>query len=222
MHSNNQPLSSHRFESASWKRPTSWSSQSTISETFRKYRLVSSRKLHRNCVLRTHAQKPQLSRHFLCVSCFASLPGTALASELPNFQSGFRRCLTNVNHFLLVDDNLNGSERLMLSQLSRKLWRTRVEEEAFSTTDSYPERAEAAEGAQRLVSSVASSEDGQAVKSEALKANDVQQPPAEKHEKPWRRTERVHPKNSSHKKFDSVGQGNEAANTLAQNMWRPW
>lgn len=110
----------------------------------------------------------------------------------------------------------------MLSQLSHKLWRTRGEEEAFSTTDSYPERVEATEGAQRLVTSVASSVDEQTAKSEALTSNNVQQPPSEKNENLCKRTERLHSKISSHKNFDSVGHGNEAANTLAQNVWRPW
>lgn len=109
----------------------------------------------------------------------------------------------------------------MLSQFSRKLWRTRGEEEAFSTTDSYPQPAEAAEEAQRLVSSVASV-DGQTAKSEALTSNNVQQLPSEKKENPLKRTERLHSKNSSDKNFDSVSHGNEAANTLAQNVWRPW
>lgn len=121
-----------------------------------------------------------------------------------------------------MDDNLNGSERWMLTQLSRKMWRARGEEEAFSTTDSYPERAEAAEGAQRLVPSVTGCEDGDTAKAKALMSNNIQKPPCAKKENPCKRTERLHPKNSSHKNFDSVGHGNEAANTVAQNVWRPW
>lgn len=110
----------------------------------------------------------------------------------------------------------------MLSQLSRKLLRTRGEEEAFSTTDSYAERVEAAEVGQRLVSSVASSVDGQTSKSEALTSNDSQQSSSEKNENPRKRTERLHPKNSSLKNLDSVGHGSVAANTLGQSVWRPW
>lgn len=110
----------------------------------------------------------------------------------------------------------------MLSQLSRKLLRTRDEEEAFSTKDSYPERVETAEVAQRLTSSVASSVDGQTSKSAAVTSNDIQQPSSKKNENPCKRTEKLHPKNSSHKNMDSVGHCNEAANTLGQNVWRPW
>ncbi|MEQ2296148.1 hypothetical protein AMECASPLE_022050 [Ameca splendens] len=58
------------------------------------------------------------------------------ASEFPDYKLGFRSCLANVNHYLLLADHLNGSERWMLSQLSNKLCRSRRRGEASSTTDS--------------------------------------------------------------------------------------
>uniref|UniRef100_A0A3B5LB88 BHLH domain-containing protein n=1 Tax=Xiphophorus couchianus TaxID=32473 RepID=A0A3B5LB88_9TELE len=63
---------------------------------------------------------------------------SAGASELPDYQLGFRNCLANVNQYLLLADHLSGSERWVMSQLSNKLCRSRRGGEASSTTDSDP------------------------------------------------------------------------------------
>ncbi|XP_034732063.1 hairy-related 3 [Etheostoma cragini] len=68
---------------------------------------------------------------------------TAAASEFSEYQTGFRRCVANVNQYLLMADNLNGSDGWMLSQLCSKLCRSRGREEAVSTMDS--SRGQAAE-----------------------------------------------------------------------------
>ncbi|KAF7209525.1 hes family bHLH transcription factor 3 [Nothobranchius furzeri] len=59
----------------------------------------------------------------------------AAASEFPDYQLGFRCCLTNVYKYLLMAENLSGSDRWMLSQLSNKL---RLSRTASSTMDSAP------------------------------------------------------------------------------------
>ncbi|XP_032423931.1 hairy-related 3 isoform X1 [Xiphophorus hellerii] len=72
---------------------------------------------------------------------------SAGASELPDYQLGFRNCLANVNQYLLLADHLSGSERWVMSQLSNKLCRSRRRGEASSTTDSDPSQPEAAAAA---------------------------------------------------------------------------
>uniref|UniRef100_A0A668RU64 BHLH domain-containing protein n=1 Tax=Oreochromis aureus TaxID=47969 RepID=A0A668RU64_OREAU len=48
-------------------------------------------------------------------SCAAS------AFDVSDYQSGFRSCLTNVNQYLLMADDLNASDRWMLSHGTQKL-----------------------------------------------------------------------------------------------------
>uniref|UniRef100_A0A3Q3G087 Hairy-related 3 n=2 Tax=Kryptolebias marmoratus TaxID=37003 RepID=A0A3Q3G087_KRYMA len=112
-------------------------------------------------------------------SCAAS------SSEFPDFQLGFRSCLTNVHQYLLMADNLSGSDRWMLSQLSNKLWRSRRRGEASSTTDSSPEQIAQNESRKVLQSGP---EEDQTVTSKAyklhststapcLQSEDARQPP---------------------------------------------
>lgn len=54
------------------------------------------------------------------------------ASDLCDYQRGFRRCLAHVDQYVMVTD------AVMLSQLSSKLGRSRREGGAISTTDSGP------------------------------------------------------------------------------------
>lgn len=159
------------------------------------------------------------------------LSGTASASEFPDFQSGFRRCLTNVNQYLLMADSLSGSERWMLSQLSRKACRSRGGEEAFSTTDSYPGREETPDEARRLLPAAAGTEERHTAKGQTLKSNHIKVSPSSRCEPPRKnkrvavvaaRTQRLCQKSCSHKELDSVGHSNEGANTASQNVWRPW
>ncbi|KAM9350330.1 hairy-related 3 [Symphorus nematophorus] len=158
---------------------------------------------------------------------------TTAASEFPDYQAGFRSCLANVNQYLLMADNLNGSDRWMLSQLSSKLCRSRGREESFSTMDSGPCQAETHEEARRLIPSAAGPEDRKAVKSKALKPNSASTSPSLPSEDARQSfgnkqavcaaapTQNSPEKSSSHKKFHSVSHRNEAANAQ-HNVWRPW
>ncbi len=167
-----------------------------------------------------------------CVShlkmSFRFLSGTAAS----DYQTGFRSCLANVNQYLLMADNLNGSDRWMLSQLSGKLCRSRGREEAFSTTDSGRAQDETQDEVQRLRPSADGPEERKTAKSKALKPHSASKSPFLPSEDarrssgtkqavavaaPTQNTQ----KSCSHKKFHSVSHTNEAANTQ-HNVWRPW
>ncbi|XP_045911601.1 hairy-related 3 [Micropterus dolomieu] len=156
---------------------------------------------------------------------------TAAASEFSDYQSGFRSCLTNVNQYLLMADNLNGSDRWMLSQLSSKLCRSRGREEVFSTMDSGLGQEETQDEVRRLLPSAAGPEERKPAKSKALKrltpsplltSEDTRQSSGTKQAVlAAAPTHNVDEKCSSHKKFHSVSHMNEVANTQ-HNVWRPW
>ncbi|KAM4738111.1 hairy-related 3 [Anableps anableps] len=158
------------------------------------------------------------------------------ASEIPDYQLGFRSCLANVNQYLLLADHLNGSERWMLSQLSNKLCRSRRRGEASSTTDSDPGQTEAAEEerSSRLPCTNRHEGERKPVRSVIPKlqtAHTVSPLPSEDtyklcdpkqivfaHKVPTRNTEA---QNTSHKNPECVRFGLEAGNTEL-NVWRPW
>ena len=164
---------------------------------------------------------------------FPLLSGTASASEFPDYQTGFRSCLANVNQYLMMADNMNGRDRWMLSQLSSKLCRSRGREEIFSTMDSGPGQAEAQEEVRRLLPSAAGPEERKSAKSKAVKRDSAIPPlslPSEDARQPSGNkqaslavapTQNTHEKSPSHKKLHSVSHRNEVANT-EQHMWRPW
>ncbi|XP_054464374.1 hairy-related 3 [Anoplopoma fimbria] len=147
----------------------------------------------------------------------------AAASEFSDYQSGFRSCLANVTQYLRMADNLTGSDRWMLSQLSSKLRRSggREEvfrrEEVFSTMDSGPEPAE---------TSAAAPEARKATQSKALNPHSADASsllPSEdasvtKQLVPVKHT---HEKSPSNKMVHAVSHRNDVANTH-HNVWRPW
>lgn len=152
---------------------------------------------------------------------FSSFAGNIASSESSDYQSGFRRCVANVDQFLLMADSVNGIDRWMLSQLSSKLWRPRREEDAISTTDSGPSRAPARDKERRI----------QPKAHEATKVTDP--PVTDVSARPRLPTEdtRPHsgcgrtdaaPRNTSpvNMKTDSAAERNESTNI--PNMWRPW
>ncbi|XP_031700438.1 hairy-related 3 [Anarrhichthys ocellatus] len=155
---------------------------------------------------------------------------TAAASEFSDYQSGFRSCLANVNQYLLMADNLKGSDRWMLSQLSSKLCRSRRREEVFSTMDSGPHQAETQDEVRRNLPSVAGPDERKTTKSKALKPHSAstssflptedasgtrQAVPAAAP------TQNTREKSSSNKMFHPVSHRNDVANTQ-HNVWRPW
>ncbi|XP_071331068.1 hairy-related 3 [Trachinotus anak] len=153
---------------------------------------------------------------------------TAAASEFSDYRTGFRSCLANINHYLVMADTLNGGDRWMLSQLSGKLCRSVRRGEDSSTTDSGPGHAESQDDARRLLPSVAGPEEGSKARFEALKphgASASRFPPSE--DARQKQAAGNFPSQSSHKKRPclqkcrSVGHRNEAANTQ-HNVWRPW
>ncbi|KAM4609907.1 hairy-related 3 [Polymixia lowei] len=70
---------------------------------------------------------------------------TTAASEITDYQAGFSSCLANVNQYLSMADNLNGSDYCMLSQLSRNLCCAKRPGGGSSTSDSDPGKAETQE-----------------------------------------------------------------------------
>ncbi|XP_037630027.1 hairy-related 3 [Sebastes umbrosus] len=155
---------------------------------------------------------------------------TAAASEFPDYQSGFRSCLANVNQYLLLADNLNGSDRWMFSQLSGKLsGKLCRREEAFSTTDSSLGQAEThQEEVMRLLPSSAAAagpEERKTTKSKALKAHSANTSPLSPSEdaqrSPGTKLAVQVEQSPSNKKFHLVSHRDEDANTQ-HNVWRPW
>ncbi|XP_070767327.1 hairy-related 3 [Enoplosus armatus] len=157
---------------------------------------------------------------------------TPAASEFSDYQAGFRSCLTNVNQYLLMADNLSGSDRWMLSQLSSKLCRSRGREEVFSTTDSGLGQDEAVQDeARRLLPSAAGPEERETAQSKALKPHtqSPSSPGEDARRSPGAKqavlvaapTQNTREKSSRHKKFHSVSHMNEVANSQ-HSVWRPW
>uniref|UniRef100_A0A3Q2VBP9 Hairy-related 3 n=1 Tax=Haplochromis burtoni TaxID=8153 RepID=A0A3Q2VBP9_HAPBU len=147
------------------------------------------------------------------------------AFDVSDYQSGFRRCLTNVNQYLLMADNLNASDRWMLSQLSNKLSRSRRRAEIFSTMDSGLKQTDTQSGAQKLSPSASGTEERKTTRTKTLKVHDASTssfPPAEE---AFRSTEAKQavlfaaPTQNSTKKGSS--HINEGA-TVQQSLWRPW
>uniref|UniRef100_A0A3B4FTP4 Hairy-related 3 n=1 Tax=Pundamilia nyererei TaxID=303518 RepID=A0A3B4FTP4_9CICH len=98
------------------------------------------------------------------------------AFDVSDYQSGFRRCLTNVNQYLLMADNLNASDRWMLSQLSNKLSRSRRRAEIFSTMDSGLKQTDTQSGAQKLSPSASGTEERKTTRTKTLKVHDANDP----------------------------------------------
>ncbi|XP_068996826.1 hairy-related 3 [Embiotoca jacksoni] len=154
---------------------------------------------------------------------------TAVASELSDYQTGFRSCLANVNQYLLMADNLNGSDRWMLSQLSNKLYRSRRKGDASSTMDSGRDQAETQDGARKLLPSAAAPEEGKTATSKGLhSANTSHFLPSEDARQSHGAQQAFllaapaqNEKSSSHKKFHSVSHRNEVVNSQ-HSVWRPW
>ncbi|XP_040009996.1 hairy-related 3 [Xiphias gladius] len=156
------------------------------------------------------------------------------ASELSDYQSGFRSCLANVNQYLVAADTLNGGDRWMLSQLSSKLCRSLGRGGASSTMDSGPGQAEVQDEAPRLLPSAAGPEEGRAQhRSKAQKRHGASTPrslPSEDARQSPGSTRAVlaaapapnsREKGAGHEKCHSVRHRNEAASTQL-SVWRPW
>lgn len=159
---------------------------------------------------------------FLTLRCLSPLSVAAAASEFPDYQTGFRSCLANVDQYLLMADNLNGSDRWMLSQLSSKLCRSRARGAVFSTMDSGLGQAETRDEAPRLLPSAAGPEERKTAKSKAETPDSTSMPPSLRSEGNKQMTATRHTQNSSgHKKLHSVSHRNEGANAQ-RNVWRPW
>ncbi|XP_061590854.1 hairy-related 3 [Cololabis saira] len=156
----------------------------------------------------------------------------AASSECPDYQIGFHSCLANFNQYLLMADNLNGSERWVLSQLTNKLCRSR-RRGAVSTTDSGLQsglQAHTQHTARKLLPSAAGPEGGNTATSGALQPDCARaasfpqgrgafQSPDNKLYISAAPTQNADGQDSSHKNF--VSHGNEAANTQ-HSVWRPW
>ncbi|CAK6951199.1 hairy-related 3 [Scomber scombrus] len=158
---------------------------------------------------------------------------TTPASEFSDYQSGFRSCLANFNQYLLMADNLNGSDHWMLSQLSSKLCCSRGRGDNSSTMDSGPGRAETHDPARRPPSA-AGPDKGKAAKSKPVKPHSasvcrflpiedaLQSCGTKQAVHTAESTQNTHEKRSSLKKFDTTDYcRNEVSNTQ-NNVWRPW
>uniref|UniRef100_A0AAX7UYQ3 BHLH domain-containing protein n=1 Tax=Astatotilapia calliptera TaxID=8154 RepID=A0AAX7UYQ3_ASTCA len=160
---------------------------------------------------------------FLTTQLYAEFESSAF--DVSDYQSGFRRCLTNVNQYLLMTDNLNANDRWMLSQLFNKLSRSRRRAEIFSTMDSGLKQTDTQSGAQKLSPSASGTEERKTTRTKTLKVHDASTssfPPAEE---AFRSTEAKQavlfaaPTQNSTKKGSS--DINEGAN-VQQSLWRPW
>uniref|UniRef100_A0A8C2WL60 Hairy-related 3 n=1 Tax=Cyclopterus lumpus TaxID=8103 RepID=A0A8C2WL60_CYCLU len=145
--------------------------------------------------------------------------------KFSDYQSGFSCCLANVNQYLLMADNLNGSDRWMLSQLSSKLCRSRGREEVFSTMDSGPDGAETREEVRRVLPPAAGPEDRKTAKSKTLKAHRASTssliPNGDAGTKQAAPKLNTLEQSSSNKKLHPASHRDEVANTQ-RNVWRPW
>lgn len=145
------------------------------------------------------------------------------ASELSDYQSGFRRCVANVDQYMLMADSMNGSDRWMISQLSSKLWRTRSGEEAISTTASGPSRAKARDKDSRIQpkanegTNVTEPPAGDVNAPPCLPTEDTRLQSGSKH---VRTDAASNDKRPTDKKTDTAADRNESANIT--HMWRPW
>lgn len=149
--------------------------------------------------------------HFVLISpVFA---GNIAASKLSDYQSGFRRCVANVDQYALMTDGLSGSDRWIISQLASKLWSSRRAEEAVSTTDSGPSRPKARDKDLRIQPKV--NEDTNVSE---LPAGDVTARPRSATE--VRTDAASKDKSPTNKKTDSAADMNQNANLT--HMWRPW
>ncbi|KAF1390672.1 hypothetical protein PFLUV_G00060440 [Perca fluviatilis] len=159
---------------------------------------------------------------------------TAAASEFSDYQTGFRSCMANVNQYLLMADNLNGSDSWMLSQLSSKLCRSRGREEVFSTKDSSRgQAAETQDEVRILLPSAAGPEERKTAKSKTLKplsastspclpSEDARQSSRTKLTVPVAALRQsTHEKSLSNKICPPVSYRNEVAKPQ-HNVWRPW
>ncbi|XP_037540434.1 hairy-related 3 [Nematolebias whitei] len=146
----------------------------------------------------------------------------AAASDFPDFQLGFRSCLTHVHQYLLMADTLPGGERWALAQLSHRLWRCRrrrreEEEEARSTTDSGPDPADA-QNQSAVVQNGAGGE--QTVPREAHGLRTAPTAPCAQSEdaRQSRDTKQLVAQNSR----ESSAHRNSECSEAEQSVWRPW
>lgn len=156
---------------------------------------------------------------------FFMILGAASAFDVSDYQSGFRSCLTNVNQYLLMADDLNASDRWMLSQLSNKLCRSRRRAEISSTMDSGLEQTDTQSGTQKLSPSASGNEKRKTTGSKTLKVHSASTSPFPPAEEAFRSTEAKQavlfaaPTQNTSKKGSSYI--NEGANGQ-QSLWRPW
>lgn len=153
---------------------------------------------------------------------FSDFAGNVASPEFSDYQSGFRRCVANVDQYMLMTDSMSGGDRWMLSQLSGKLWRSRSGEEAVSTTDSGPSSAPA-RGKERRIQPKAPEE----TKDPEPPTSDVNALPRLPTEDTRLQTgsRQVHTdaaaaQSPTQKKTDAGANRNESANIA--RMWRPW
>ncbi|XP_068454687.1 hairy-related 3 [Clinocottus analis] len=154
---------------------------------------------------------------------------TAAASELSEYQSGFRSCLANVNQYMLMADNLTGSDRWMLSQLSSKLCRSRGREEVFSTMDSSPDRAETQDEVRRILPPTAGPEERKTTRCKSVKPHSASTSSFSRNGDAGSKQAvpvaapnlNTREKSSSNKMLHPASHRNEVANT-PHNVWRPW
>uniref|UniRef100_A0A667Y2V5 Hairy-related 3 n=1 Tax=Myripristis murdjan TaxID=586833 RepID=A0A667Y2V5_9TELE len=130
------------------------------------------------------------------------------ASELPDYHAGFRSCLASVNQYLRMADNMSGSDRWMLSQLSNKLCCSRGPGEVSSTSDSDLSKTQEA-AMQRLQPSSAELQTS-GPKRALLAAI------------PTQNTLKISCSAGHSSKFHSVTLCRNEVVTTQQSVWRPW
>ncbi|XP_068180149.1 hairy-related 3 [Antennarius striatus] len=154
---------------------------------------------------------------------------TAAASEIQDYHNGFCRCLANVNQYLMMAENLHGSDRWMLSQLSAKLCLSRGRKGVFSTMDSSVGEAKTRDEARILSTSPAGPEEKERSRSRDVEASSTSPSLPSTNTKQltgnepaglFASPEKTREGRSSHKRHSSSHRG--VATSAPQDVWRPW
>uniref|UniRef100_A0A8C7XTU2 Hairy-related 3 n=1 Tax=Oryzias sinensis TaxID=183150 RepID=A0A8C7XTU2_9TELE len=152
----------------------------------------------------------------------------AVASDCPEYQTGYRSCLANVNQFLITPDNMNRSGRWMLSQLSHKLCRSLRKGEASSTLDSAAWLAEAQMETRKCLPASTQTEEGispdqgknpHSASSAPSSQDSKQSEPKKPH---ISAAQKQNTSVSFHQDFDCVIRQDMKAANAASSVWRPW
>ncbi|KAM9751534.1 hairy-related 3 [Menidia menidia] len=144
---------------------------------------------------------------------------SAAASECPDYQSGFRSCLANFNHYLLMADHLSGRDQWTLARVSNALGRSCGRGEASSTMDSGTVTGTDAQDEARRPASAAGPAEPQAAQ---RKAPGRQSEDACHFSGPNPPSECARTSNSARDDSGFKSCVDRGASNAPRSVWRPW